>query len=106
MPLPRISIDSTELVSASAAASGSVSVPNCQSYWINRFDTTITVGADVYLEASRDGAVWLPLAATLTASQFTIIDRPFKVMRVRWANNTGLVTVGVEQFASNPLGML
>lgn len=106
MAMPKIPIDSTLLIDASAAASGSADVPNPQTFWINRFDTTITVACDVILEGSRDGALWLPLATTLTASQFTIIDRPFKYMRVRWENNTGLVTVGVEQFASNSLGML
>jgi len=98
-----IPIPNEVLVAASVAAAGSQAVTRPDGHHVHRFFISMSLAANVQIQASHDGLNWVDLlAAAITVPTIVELDRPWRNLRAEWDTNTGTVTIGLERLYSNP----
>lgn len=101
-----IGITSDVLVDGSSDATGTAEVNNPNNFHVHRFWVSFTSAATVKVQASTDGSNFIDLlsADITTTDTISEVDRPWKHLRVSWADNDGDLTIELEQIYSNPAG--
>ena len=96
-------IDRKTLASASAAATGDVTIPNADGWLRHRLYVVISNAATVKAKVSPDdGATWFQVGSDVTATGILEFNGPYRDAKVTWASNNGTVTIIAEQVYEHP----